>query len=125
MDKAAVLASLELVRGAARMNDLVYLISKSKQLVEQDIAHVGLIAIDAGEWSNAVDTWNATAIAIARVPAEKAVLVGEDGDVVTYVGGETEEETLSPAPTMIRNARAIDGVVYACGMQRQVYQRTG
>jgi len=126
MEKSAILASRELVRGAARMNDLVYIISKSKALVEQDIAHTSLIALDAGRWGDCVDTtWSSTAVAIARKPAEKGVLVGEDGAVVTYVGGKSQKEKLSPAPVMIRNAREIDGFVYACGMKRQVYKRTG
>lgn len=118
--------SREFVRGAARFKDLVYVISKGKALIEKDIAHASLIAVDQGEWSDAADTtWNATAVAVARKPAEKVVLIGEDGDVVTYVGGTTKEETIKPAPVMIRNAREIEGQVYACGMKRQVFRRTG
>lgn len=108
------------------MRDLVYIISKGKALIERDIAHSSMVAIDGDDWADGVDTtWSSTAIAIARQPAEKAVMVGEDGDVVTYVGGKTQKEKLSPAPVMIRNAREIEGFVYACGMKRQVYKRIG
>jgi hypothetical protein len=118
--------SRELVRGAARFKDLVYVISKGKALLEKDVAHSSLIAVDQGEWSDAADTtWNSTAVAVARKPEEKAVLVGEDGDVVTYVGGKSKKEAIKPAPVMIRNAKTIDGEVYACGMKRQVFRRTG
>ena len=114
----------EFVRGAARFNDLVYVISKGRTLVAQEIAHTSLIAVDQGLWSDAVDTeWDASAVAIARGPDECVVLVGEDGDVVTYAAGSSSEEAIVPRPVMIRNAKDIAGRVYACGMKRQVFQR--
>lgn len=121
-----VLASREFIRGAARFNDLVYAISKEKSLMARDIAHASLVAVDRGRWGDAVDTeWDSTALAVARAPEEKVVLIGEDGDVVTYVGGNTTQEAITPPPVMIRNAREIGGHVYACGMKRQVYRRMG
>ncbi len=118
--------SREFVRGAARFSDLVYVLSKSRSLIDEDIAHSSLIGVYRGQWVDAVDTeWDATAVAVARSPAEKVVLIGEDGEVVTYVGGKTQDEALSPAPVMIRNAREIGGEVYVCGMKRQVYRRVG
>jgi hypothetical protein len=118
--------SREFIRGAARFDDLIYVISRDNDLVSQDIPHSSVVAIDQDLWADAMDSeWNATAIAIARQPSERAVLVGEDGDVRTYVGGVTTDEAIRPAPVLIRNARTIDGQVYACGMKRQVYRRTG
>ncbi|MBJ6765932.1 hypothetical protein JGU66_34695 [Myxococcaceae bacterium JPH2] len=70
-------------------------------------------------------TWNSTAIAVARRPTEKRVVIGEDGEVVTFASGESKKEALKPAPVMIRNAREIAGWVYPCGMKRQVYKRVG
>ena len=73
MAKTATVASREFVRGAARMNDLMYIISKSKALIEKDIAHSSMIAIDAGNWSDGVDTtWNATAIVVSRGRSRRA-----------------------------------------------------
>lgn len=121
-----VLASREFVRGAARFGDLVYVISRSKSLAASEIAHSSLIAVDQGQWSDAVDTeWDSSAVAVARAPEEKVVLVGEDGDVATYVGGDSTREAIVPPPVMIRNAREIGGLVHACGMKRQVYRRDG
>jgi hypothetical protein len=118
--------SREFVRGAARRADLVYVISQMKTLIEQDIHHVSLIALYKGNWTHALNTtWDATAIAVAKSPAEKVVLIGEDGDVATYVGGVQEDEAISPQPVMIRHARTIGGEVYACGSKRQVFRRTG
>ena len=118
--------SREFIRGAARFGDLVYVISKGKSLMARDIAHTSLVAVDQGQWADTVDTeWDSTAVAVARAPDEKVVVVGEDGDVVTYVGGNSTQEAITPAPVMIRNAREIGGHVYACGMKRQVYRRMG
>src|SRR5262245_13931437 len=116
----------EFIRGAARLNDLLYVISKGKAPMAKGIAHTSLIAVDQGQWADGVDTdWDSTAIAVARLPTEKVVVVGDDGDVVTFVGGKSVSEELKPTPVVIRNAREIGGYVYACGMKRQVYKRTG
>lgn len=121
---AQVLNSREFVRGAARFHDLVYVITRDKNLNQKDIAHTSLLGIDRGQWGDAADAaWNSTAIAVARLPEEKTIAIGEDGDVITYVGGKSTEEKLMPQPLMIRNAREIGGYVYACGMKRQVYRR--
>ncbi|MCP3102592.1 hypothetical protein LZ198_27330 [Myxococcus sp. K15C18031901] len=124
--KNPVIATRELVRGAARFHDLIYVISKGKTLVKDEIAHTSVVSVDGDDWADGVDTaWNSTAIAVARRPSEKMVLVGEDGEVATYVGGKSTKESLKPAPVMIRNAREIGGLVFACGMKRQVYKRVG
>lgn len=116
--------SREFIRGAARLRDLIYVISRYTELVQEEVAHTSLIGIDDEGWGNAADTvWNSTAIAVARKPVEKAVVIGEEGDVVTYVGGNSWTEKIEPEPVLIRNAREIDGYVYACGMKRQVYRR--
>ena len=122
--KKEISGSREFVRGAARWRDLVYVLTKGKALLEQDIAHTSLLGLYQGNWGSNVDTdWDSTAIAVAKKPSEKLVFVGEDGDVCTYVGGKSEKETIKPAPILIRNTRTVDGLVIACGMRRQVYQR--
>lgn len=122
----AVLADRELVRGAARFADLCYILSKGKELLAKNVAHTSVIALDAGDWAKAAALhWNSTALAVAKRPTEVLVVVGEDGQAISYRGGKTSDETLSPRPKMIRNARTIRGSVYACGMKRQVYRRTG
>lgn len=117
-------AAREFIRGAARYHDLVYIISKGKALLDVDISHTSVIAVDQGQWADVVDTaWDSTALAVTRLPSEKLIVVGEDGDVVTYAGGAETREKISPKPVMIRNARRILDSVYACGMKRQVYKR--
>ncbi|MGR4868945.1 hypothetical protein ACIPRI_08725 [Variovorax sp. LARHSF232] len=116
----------EFVRGAAYLGNLVYVITQIKKLLEQDIHHVNLIGVYNGNWGSAFNTtWDSTAIAIAKLPTTKIVMIGEDGDVGTYAGGTREDETITPQPVMIRNARTIGGYVHACGMKRQVFKRVG
>ena len=118
--------SREFVRGAARYNDLVYVLTKVKALMGQSIAHTSVIGIDQGRWGDTATTdWDSTAIAVAKKPSEKLVFVGQDGDVSTYVGGTSTPEVIKPAPKMIRNAKTVEGYVIACGMLRQVYKRVG
>ena len=122
--KSKFAAAREFVRGAARRKDLTYIISKSKELMQQDIAHVSVIAVYQGAWADAVNTaWDSTAIAVSRVPDERLIVVGEDGDAVAYAAGKVTNEAIKPAPVLIRNAKTIEGYVYACGMKRQVYRR--
>jgi len=121
-----VLADRELVRGAARTADLCYILSKGKDLLQRNVAHTSVIGLYRGDWAKAVMlNWNSTALAVAKHPEERLVVVGEDGQVCVYVGGKKTDEQLSPKPNLIRNARSISGEVYACGMKRQVYRRTG
>jgi hypothetical protein len=122
--KNDVLADRELVRGAARLHDLCYILSKGKALVADDIAHTSVIGLYRGQWGKAAMVpWNSTAIAVAKLPAVKLVFVGEDGQACAYASGDLQNEVISPAPRMIRNARCVEGFVYACGMDRQVFRR--
>lgn len=121
-----ILQSRLFTDGAARYHDLVYILSKDKKMLEDDIPHTSVIGVDMGKWVDCVNTnWNSTAIAVAKNPAEKMVLVGEDGEICTYVGGVFGDEKKLPKVSMIRSAKSIDGYVYACGMKRQVHKRTG
>ena len=111
--------------GVARYRDLLYVMSKDKKLLEREVSHSSVVALDGEEWVNVIDApWDSTAIAIA-LPTKKMVLVGEDGQVLTYVGGDSEKEQIKPQPRMIRRAKAIDGCVHACGVGREVFRRAG
>jgi hypothetical protein len=123
--KSAFVQSSEFIRGCARRNDLVFIISKNKSLIDQDIAHSSLIAIFQGQWTGAINTdWDSSAIATAQFPIQRTIIIGQDGDVAVYLGNkESKNEKLLPQPVMIRNANTIESYVFACGMKRQVYQR--
>jgi len=75
--KSQFAAAREFLRGAARRKDLVYILSKGKALMQQGIAHTSVVAVYQGRWADGVDTeWDSTAIAVPRLPAEKAIVVG-------------------------------------------------
>ncbi len=114
------------ITGVARYGDLFYILSKEKSFLEDDVAHTCVNSIDRKQWMNVKNVnWNSTAAAIARVPSEKLVVIGEYGDVFTYVSGNITEEKITPKPTLIRSANTIDDQVYVCGMKRECFKRTG
>lgn len=125
--KSKYAAAREFVRGAARRKDLVYILSKAKKLVAEDVAHSNVLGLYQGNWAAGFSAeWDSSAVAVARLPKEAAMIVGEDGDVAVYVGTpDPKLEQLEPQPVLIRRASTIDGYVYACGMKRQVYHRIG
>lgn len=113
------------VRGAASRSNHVYFISKVCDLLDQEITHTSIIGLEALKWVSCVTTdWDASAIAIAWKPTPKIVVIGEDGHVVTRSGNKTKNESLPKGSgKVIRNAKTIDGYVYACGMKRHVFKR--
>jgi photosystem II stability/assembly factor-like uncharacterized protein len=115
----------EFIRGVSSRPDRVFIISKGKALMKDDVAHTSVVAFEQGKWADCVNTdWDSTAIAVARLPAPQLVTVGENGAVVLYLGGgKVAKEKITPEPVAIRNARGIAGYVFACGMKRQVYKR--
>lgn len=123
--KSRFVAAREFVRGVASRRDRVFVISKGKALLQEGVAHTSVVSVEGGRWVDVVDTeWDSTAIAVARLPAPKLVVVGEDGDVNVYLGGgKSAAEKISPDPVLIRHARTIEGYVYVCGMKRQVSRR--
>ena len=123
--KSPFAAAREFIRGVSSRPDRVFILSKGKALMKDGVAHTSVIAFEQGKWADCVNTdWDSTAIAVARLPAPKLVTIGENGDVVLYLGGgKTAKETIKPEPVAIRNARGIAGYVFACGMGRQVFKR--
>jgi hypothetical protein len=116
---------IELIRGAAYLSDMVVFLCKSKELMEKNIAHTLVYGIDIDEWCSFTQAdWDASAIAVARDPSRHIVVIGEDGDVLVHAGENSTKEVLPSEARMIRNARYLDGKVFACGMQRQVFVRS-
>lgn len=114
------------VDGAARFRDLVYVVAKDRGLNDKDVSHSRFVAFDRSEFCHAEDhNWSAVAVCVARRPAEKMIAVGHDGEVFTYVGGASTEERIRPEPMALRNLGVIEGLPYACGMNREVFRRDG
>lgn len=110
--------------GVARRPNLCDLLTKVKELVEQEVAHTGVLAVFQGKWGTVENiSWDAAGLAVADRPERRLVVVGEDGDYFTYLGATSVFGQLDPRPRMIRRAGTIDGYVFACGMAREVYKR--
>lgn len=115
-----------LLAGSARYSDLIDILSKDRNLLEQDVAHTGILALDQGRWASSANLpWDATAITVADRPDEKRrlVVVGEDGQTFTYMKPTPHNGTIAKENVMIRRANNIDGYAYACGMHRKVFKR--
>lgn len=114
------------VAGAARFQDLLYLIARDKKLEHENVEHSRMIAFYQRKFAHMGDrNWNATAMAVAKHPSERLVVIGDEGQVFTYAGGKSTQEQLVPTPSVIRSAAVVDGLVYAVGMKRQVFRRDG
>ena len=112
------------VDGAARFKDLIYIVARDRGLQDEAVEHSRFIAFDQQNFCHNGDrNWSGIAICVVKKPTEKMVSVGEDGEVLTYVGGTVTEEQIVPEPMALRNLGVIDGLAYACGMNRQVFRR--
>lgn len=112
------------VAGAARFRDLVYFITRDRELTKENVKHTSLISFDEGEWAEVDNTnWQAVGICVCKKPTEKMIAVGEDGDILTFVNGKATEEIIEPRPIVLRGVGVVDGMAIVVGMNRQVYTR--
>ena len=122
--------SHDFVHGVPRFADLGYVSCANREAVKERIQHAVLFDWDAGEFGEITPTpWLIAGLCVARYPMEQLVAVGESGDVIVYGSGDRHQEKMGddregPASLgPLRGVRAIDGMAYAVGMRRQVYQR--
>ena len=112
-------------KAAARESDRLYLAVTVDALVSQEVSHSVFLSIYRGEWRDCGQvSWSTIAVCFVRSPSLRFLAVSEDGEVYTYVSGESTAESIDPAPAALAAVSEIDGQAYACGMLRQVYVRT-
>jgi len=110
--------------GAGRFHDLIFLIILDKKLVKEDVQFSRVIAFDQGELGGVSKrNWNGVAICVSKKPTEGLLTIGEDGQVLTFVGGKVFDEQIKPKPVCLRGLGVVGGFPVACGMKRQVYRR--
>ena len=110
------------IQAAARFKDLLYIASQQKDLLEDEINHSVFIAWDREKWyQNEFQNWTCVGMCIAKKPEEKLISISEEGEIWTYVGGVSTEEKIQAK--IIRNLTTIDGIPFACGMNREVFKR--
>lgn len=92
------------VDGAARFKDLIYIVARDRGLQEEAVEHSRFIAFYQQNFCHNGDrNWSGIAVCVVKKPTEKMVSVGEDGEVLTYVGGTVTEEQIVPEPMALRN----------------------
>lgn len=109
--------------GAIRENDLVYLVMGDDEALNQQIPLSSIVQWEPDGWGDGgqVD-WNCVDATVARHPLEQLIVLGQSGEVLALGSGDRHEERI-PNRAPIRGATTIEGLVYAVGMDRQVFQR--
>ena len=106
--------------------------SVSDEIQEQTCAQV--TEWDCGTWCVAGEDddmlpWEIVSATVVHEPVEQALFLGARGQVFCMGSGDIHEEQLPDGDDAIggrgnmRGVACIDGVAYACGMDRQVYRR--
>ncbi|MBW0806272.1 hypothetical protein KX868_32170, partial [Pseudomonas aeruginosa] len=122
------------ITGVVRYQDLAYVASVSDEIQEQNIAHSYVTEWDCGTWCVAGEDddmlpWEIVSATVVHEPVEQALFLGARGQVFCMGSGDIHEEQLPDGDDAIggrgnmRGVACIDGVAYACGMDRQVYRR--
>lgn len=122
------------VTGVVRYHDLAYLASVSDEMQANRVDHTYITEWDAGTWrvgddDDDIQHWSVVAGTLVHLPLEQALFLGAGGQVICTGSGDTHEEQLPNDESAIagrgemRGVCAVEGVAYACGMDRQVYRR--
>jgi len=118
--------------GAVRRKDLAYMAIVNDKLAEQRKPNSFFMEWAAGTWGKAGDVkWSTVSMAVSRVPKEQMCAVGEHGEVKMYGSKDDHLEQIADGKISpkgrgtMRCVRAIEGRIYAAGMDRQVYRRDG
>jgi hypothetical protein len=125
-------ADLSFIQGAVRYKDLVYVCVCDDELLEEKTPHSSYTAYDRGDWTDAGDRkWHTVSMSVVKQPKEQMIALGEYGKAWFYGNKDQHEEVIKDAKQSakergsLRVVRAIDGVAYAAGMDRQVWRRDG
>jgi hypothetical protein len=114
----------QLLRGAARWRDLVYMAVTDDEYVKAEQEHSFFLSNEKGQWFDCGRAnWRCVGMTIVRQPAEKMLALSEDGEVHTYVKGVSTTETIAPLRGSLRGATTIDELAVAFGVRRQVFVR--
>jgi hypothetical protein len=88
------------------------------------------VALIGGQWASGGGTaWDTAALTCLSTPRRQMVLIGPTGQAYFSGGGDRHEETIADGEYtphrygLIRDARTLDGLVFVCGMKKQVYRR--
>ena len=126
-----ILKDFSFVGGAVRDHKRAYLLAVQDDLAEKREPHGAFFTWVDGRWGQENVQWAAVSLCVARTPKHQMIAVGEYGDVLVAGSGELYHEEIKVGRLLpetrgtLRCVRAIDGIPYAAGMDRQVYRRVG
>jgi len=115
--------------GAIRRRDFGYLAASADAHIKKRVARSVIMACSKGKFGPAELADRCVGVAVARHPIEQGVFVGEAGNVFAMGSNDQHAEVIGAGKSSpkirgpLRCARAIEGKVYAAGMDRQVYVR--
>lgn len=102
------------------------------ELATDQIAFTKVAVLYQGNWLDGGNLkWAAACVTRCQFPLAQYVVVGVNGQAQFVGGGDIHEEVIQDGVFaasdlgLLRGARAIDGVLYVCGMKRQVFRRDG
>lgn len=102
------------------------------ELAANRIAFTKVAVLYQGSWLDGGSLrWDAACVTRCQLPLAQYAVVGVHGQVQFVGGGDIHEECVADGGIsaadlgLLRGARAIDGVLYVCGMKRQVFRRDG
>jgi hypothetical protein len=114
----------QLLRGAARRPDLVYMAVTDDEFVRAGQEHSFFVSNQKGQWFDCGRAdWKCVGMTVVRHPTEKMLALSENGEVHTYVKGVSKPETIEPLLGSLRGVCAIDDRAVAFGIRRQVFVR--
>jgi hypothetical protein len=108
-----------------RNRDLKYLLC-SFDNADPEFRNTTFVVKDENEWCGGGAEWTAISCCIITNPKEQCVSLGDDGHInVIGSGEELDEQIAEPSDRHgdLREVRAIDGLPYVVGMDRQCFRR--
>ncbi len=103
------------------------------EMAAHNVPFTSVTCLYQGNWlDGGTFKWDTAAVTRCQLPVPQYAIVGVNGQVQFVGSGDMHEERIAegvlapPAGTgLVRGARAIEGVLYVCGMKRQVFRREG
>jgi hypothetical protein len=124
---------ISFLSGFVQSRDIARVIATIDELSEAGSSRTWLMKwtkVD-GKWGRFVVPWSATRMCVLLNNGAYVYATGPEGKVAILTPSGSSEEVIDSSENgtrsrgPIRDLRAIEGTIYACGMARQVYRREG
>jgi len=114
------------VAAAIRQRDIVYISVTSPRMQAKQLPFAAIFDHDQVEFCLMGSLrWNCVSLCAAVHPLPQMIALGAYGQVKVFGSEQDFEERVIPEDLEFREVRTIDGMAYACAMDRKVYRREG